>query len=378
LILINSGCGTTLFQKQIDVSGIDRGVTVEEISNSGYIITGVTTQYDGKGQDVLLMKTDLKGDTLWTKSYGGQGQDNGWAVRQLNDGGFIIIGYTDSYGAGGMDVFMIKTDSNGDTVWTKTFGGEEDEYGWDIQNTLDGGFIIASQTNRNGSGEIDAQLIKTDSGGNIEWKKSYGGKKVDRIFSVRQTPDGGYIAAGITYSFNSINTNDRDAYLIKTNGSGEMEWFKTFGGDGYDVGHAVSLTNDGGFIIIGYGESFSSNGTRDVYLIKTDSMGEEMWVNVYGEAIDERGLKGEQTSDGGYIVVGITDKYADLFLVKADGNGAEEWTRLIGSKDQVEFGYTVRQTRDGGYILLGHTQSFNREEGDVLLIKTDNKGRTKK
>jgi hypothetical protein len=321
------------------------------------------------------MKTNSIGDTLWTKSFGGKGQDNGWAVRQVKDGGFIIVGCTNSYGAGGMDVFLIRTDSKGDTLWTKTYGGDGDEYGWDIQITTDDGFIIASQTDGIGKGDIDAYLIKTDSNGNLEWTRSFGGEKIDRVFSVRQTPDGGYIAAGITYSFTSVDDNDRDAYLLKTDKSGEMEWFKTFGGDAYDVGHEVTLTSDEGYLVVGYGESFASNGTRDVYLIKTDENGEEMWIKVYGEVVDERGIKGVQTKDGGFIVVGLTDKYWDVYLIKTDNKGEVLWTRNLGSDRQVEFGYTVRETNDGGFIITGHTQNFDRTKGDVLLIKTDSKGR---
>ena len=273
-----------------------------------------------------------------------------------------------------MDVYLIKTDSRGDTIWTKTYGGEGDEYGWDIRITQDKGFIIAAQTNSFGNGEIDAYLIKVDAEGNEKWSKTYGGNKIDRIFSVQQTQDGGYVAAGITYSYTSIDPNDRDGYLLKTDSSGKQEWYKTFGKDAYDVGHSIALTNDSGYLITGYGESFTKLGNRDVYLIKTDANGKMQWLKTYGGIEDERGIKGLQTRDGGYVAIGFTDKDWDMYLIKTDSAGDILWTRTFGEKDKIDFGYTVRETNDGGFILIGHSENLNREESNILLIKTNSEG----
>lgn len=361
------------FSKHLGGAGFDRGVTGEELQRGGgYIITGYTTSSGAGGEDVVLVRTDPSGDAVWTKTIGGTGKDNGWAVRETDDGGYIVAGFTNSFGAGEMDVYLIRTDTGGDTLWTKTYGGEGEELGWDVQRTADGGFIIAAQTASLGNGEIDAYLIKTDADGKTEWAKTYGGEKVDRIFSVQQTPDGGYVAVGITYSFGA---GGRDAYLLKTDGSGEQEWFKTFGGPAYDVGHSVALSNDGGFIITGYGESFAKSGGRNVYLIKTDAKGDEQWTGVYGGSESERGITGLQTRDGGYVAIGFTDRNWDVYLVRTDGEGSMLWTRTFGANDRVDFGYTVRETNDGGFIMTGHTSDFQETESDILLIKTDSMGR---
>ncbi len=362
------------FIKYIGDTGINRGVTVEEINDGGYILTGYTTEGNYGAEDVFLIKTNAKGDTLWKKTYGGKGSDNGWAVRQTADKGFIVAGYTNSFGNGGMDIYLLKTDSKGKALWTKTFGGAEDEYGWDVRITKDNGFIIAAQTSSEGNGEIDAYLIKVDEKGNKEWSQTYGGDKVDRIFSVQQTPDGGYAAAGITYSYNSINPSDRDGYILKTNPTGQQEWYKTFGKDAYDVGHSIALTDDGGLFITGYGESFATAGHRDVYLIKTDTTGENQWMKVYGEIGEERGIKGHQTKDGGYIAIGFTSQNRDVYLIKTNNSGETLWTRTYGSPDKMDFGYTVKETKDGGFILTGHSEPFSREKSDILLIKTDSEG----
>lgn len=364
----------TTFIKDIGDSGISRGVTVEETSDGGYILTGYTTDGEFGEEDILLIKTNSIGETIWRKTFGGNGKDYGWAVRQLSDGDYIIVGYTDSFGSGGMDIYLIKTDPRGNAIWTKTYGGKEDEFGWDIRITKDQGFIIAAQTNSVGNGEIDAYLVKVDGEGKEEWMKSYGGDKIDRVFSVQQTKDGGYIAVGITYSYASIDANDRDGYLVKTDALGKEEWHKTFGKDAYDVGHAIALTNDGGFFITGYGESLATSGNRDVYLIKTDNNGDNQWIKVYGGLGEERGIKGYQTKDGGYIAIGYTDKNRDVYLIKTDNMGDSLWTRTYGNKDNMDFGYTVRETNDGGFILVGHSQSLSSEKSSVLLIKTNSEG----
>lgn len=239
------------FKVHIGDAGISRGVTVEQTIDGGYILTGLTTDGAHGGEDVFLIKTNSKGEVLWKKTFGGPGNDNGWAVRQVADGGYIIAGFTDSFGNGDMDIYLIRTDSKGEAIWSKTFGGEGDEYGWDVRITNDNEFIIAAQTNSIGEGEADAYLLKVDEDGNEKWSKTYGGTKDDRIFSVQQTPDGGYVAAGITYNYTSVGPDDRDGYLLKTDASGNEEWYKTFGKDLYDVAHSVTLTNDKGYIIYG-------------------------------------------------------------------------------------------------------------------------------
>ncbi|MCE7990654.1 MAG: hypothetical protein HEP71_01685 [Roseivirga sp.] len=365
------------FIRHIGNAGISRGVTIEQIKGGGYILTGYTTDGEHGGEDVFLIKTNSKGEPIWKKTFGGQGKDNGWAVRQTDDGGFIVVGYTDSFGNGGMDVYLIKTDFEGDTIWTKTYGGDGDEFGWDVRITEDNGFIIAAQTNSQGNGEVDAYLIKVDKKGDEEWSNTYGGDKTDRVFSVQQTPDGGYVAVGITYSYTSINQEDRDGYLLKTDPAGKQVWYKTFGNEAYDVAHSVTLNDDNGFLITGYGESFAKNGNRDLYLIKTDGFGESEWIKTYGGVEEERGIKGQQTKDEGFVAIGFTSENRDVYLIKTNSAGDTLWTRTYGEKDKVDFGYTVKETYDGGYVLVGHTASFSGDEGSILLIKTDSEGLVK-
>ena len=158
-----------------------------------------------------MIKTDSNGNMVWSKTFGGSDDDWAWAVQQTSDGGYIIAGYTESYGSGGSDVWLIKTDSNGNMVWSKTFGGSDIDYAESVQQTSDGGYIIAGVTAWSyGSGDV--WLIKTDSNGNIEWSKTFGGSDYDEAYSVQQTSDGGYIIAGDTCSYGSCKS---DVWLIK-------------------------------------------------------------------------------------------------------------------------------------------------------------------
>ncbi len=367
--------GLTFFKQfTVDQYTFNRGISAIEVSD-GYVLTGYVSGHDsGSGEDIVVLKTTTSGDLLWSKVIRHMGTDNGWAVRQTEDQGLILVGSTNSLGSGGMDVYLVRMDDLGNVIWTKTYGGPRDEFGWDVRLTRDKGFIIAAQTDSFGAGEIDAYLIKVNSNGESEWSKTFGGEKTDRIFSVRQAQDGGFAAAGITYSFTSVSPQDRDGYVLKTDAFGNEEWSKTIGKDKYDVAHSIALTDDNGYILTGYGESYSQSGARDVYLIKLDKAGMIQWIKSHGDRSDNRGLSGVQTRDGGYVSVGITDLNRDIYLVKTDGVGEKLWTKTFGDSNRVEFGYAVVEASDGGLLIVGHSENPADGIFRILLIKTNKDG----
>jgi len=223
----------------------DRGNSVHQTTDGGYIITGWS--FGSGGKDVWLIKTDSNGNEDWNQTFGGTNSDLGYSVQQTTDGGYIIVG-----------TWLIKTDSEGNEEWIN-----ENINGRSVQLTTDGGYIIT------GSYDGDVELIKTDSEGNEEWNQTFGGSNNDFGHSVQQTTDGGYIITGGTESFGN---GEDDVWLIKTDSEGNEEWNQTFGGSEDDRGNSVQQTTDGGYVITGSTRSFG-NGDYDVWLIKTDSNG---------------------------------------------------------------------------------------------------------
>lgn len=374
LILILVSIPTVLFgqgwERTYGGNDYDYGNSVQQTTDGGYIITGYTTSFGNGWSDVYLIKTDGNGDTLWTKTYGGGGIDDGRSIQQTTDGGYIITGSTSSFGNGLSDVYLIKTDGNGDTLWTKAFGGGKNDIGFSVQQTTDGGYIVTGSTDSFGNGLLDVYLIKTDENGDALWTKTFGGGENDDGLSVQQTADGGYIVTGLTYSFGA------NVYLIKTDSNGELVWAEFYGGDDVDGGWSGQQTNDGGYIIAGYSSSFG-NGEVDFYLVKTDLNGDTLWTRTYGGEANDKGFYVQQTSDGGYILTGFTSSFGhgsiDLYLIKTDDIGDTLWTKKFGG-GYGDAGTSVQQTTDGGFIIVGYTESFGNGEFDIYLIKTDENG----
>ncbi len=353
------------WQKTFGGSNSDWGYSVQQASDGGYIIAGSTTSFGAGDFEVYLIKTDSSGNSQWQKTFGGSSDDYGYSVQQTSDGGYIIAGETYSFG---YDVYLIKTDSNGNSQWQKTFGSSDYDWGNSVQQTSDGGYIITGGTYSFGAGYSDVYLIKTDSNGNSQWQKTFGGSNSDWGYSVQQTSDGGYIIAGATSSFGA---GDFEVYLIKTDSSGISQWQRTFGGSDWDSGNSVQQTSDGGYIIAGGTYSFGA-GNGDVYLIKTDSGGNSQWQKTFGGSYYEWDNSVQQVSDGGYIIAGSTESFGagndDVYLIKTDSGGNSRWQKTFGGSSD-DWGYSVQQASDGGYIIAGDTYSFGAGFSDVYLIK---------
>jgi len=313
--------GDTLWTRRHDGPGFCEGLSGQQTTDGGYVIAGYVFCSNDGSQSVYLVKTNASGNTLWTRTYSLMGYECGLSVQQTADSGYIAVGYTEPYCGGKGDVWLLKTDARGVEVWGQTCGGSDFEEGNSVQQTGDGGYIVAGYTYSFGAGGDDLYLVKTDSEGDTLWTRIYGGTGNDDANSVQQTSDGGYIIVGCTRSFGAGGS---DVYLIKTRASGDPLWTRTYGGASDDGGSCVRQTSDGGYIIAGATSSFGA-GKADVYLLKTSAQGDTLWTRTFGGTDDDGGSSVRQTADGGYIIGGYTYSFGagceDVYLIKTDANG---------------------------------------------------------
>ena len=319
------------------------------ITKEGYVKQEKEIYIPLKGQVITNIDINLTPQTSnvpqaksWQRTYGGIKDDEAYSIQQTKDGGYIVAGWTKSFGEGDYDVYIIKLDENGDKVWEKTYGKSKDDGANSIQQTTEGGYIVAGWTWSFGKGE-DVYIIKLDGNGNKIWEKNYSAEGWDEASSIQQTKDGGYIVAGWTKSF---GPNEKDVYPIY----GIVYW--------------------------------------DVYIIKLNVNGNKIWEKIYKggsfgnleslyTTTDDWVYSIQQTKDGGYIVAGWTSGYKvkgeNVYIIKLDANGNKVWEKKYGGEDYYR-AYSIQQTKDGGYIVAGETNSFGEGDYDVYIIKLDENG----
>jgi len=368
----------TTFQKAYGGTEMDNGNSVRQTSDNGYIIVGSTTSFGSGGRDVLVIKTNALGDTTWTRTFGGATDNEyGFCVQQNTDGGYIVSGVASSFDDVAGDMYLIKLDSAGDTIWTRTYGGIGYEWGAYVQQTTDGGFIIAGQTPAFGAGGFDAYLVKLDSSGNISWTKTYGNSGLETGSAVQQTTDGGYILSG---EIDSYGAGNGDFYLIKTDSTGNVVWTKAYGTAGTEAGVTVKQTTDGGYII---GGTAAGALGLDMCVIKTNSVGDILWTKLYGGPLTDECYEIIETTDGGYMMCGKSFSFStagdyDVYVVKVNSEGIVQWSKTYGASfgsSSNDIGNSIQQTNDGGYIIAGESLfGFGVGILNVYLIKTDSSG----
>ena len=221
--LQTQGAQQVVWQKTFGGSDDDRARSVQETIDGGYVVAGYTWS-SSEREDVYILKLDANGNKLWEKTFGGSDNDGAWSIQQTNDGGYVVAGYTSSFGAGSYDVYVLKLDTSGKEVWSKTFGGSSDDLAWSIQQTNDGGYIVAGYTKSFGAGSEDVYILKLDANGNKLWEKTFGGSYDERAYCIQQTRDGRYIVAGYTSSF---GVGNYDVYIIKMDANGNTGAYPT-------------------------------------------------------------------------------------------------------------------------------------------------------
>ena len=411
-ITFTSAQPTIQWQKCLGGSGNDRAFDIQKTIDGGYILAGSSDSNDDDVSinhgdiDYWVVKINNIGTIEWQKSFGGSGRDYASSIQQTSDGGYIVAGSSVSNDGDvsgnhslGEDYWVVKLTSLGTIEWQKAFGGSGFDYSYSIKQTSDGGYIVAGTSNSN-DGDVsgnhdddDYWVVKINSIGTIEWQKSIGGSGFDRAKSIQQTSDGGYIVAGTSDSNDgdvSLNNGYEDYLVVKLTSIGTIEWQKSLGGSGRDYANSIQQTSDGGYIVAG--SSVSNDGdvsgnhgfATDYWVVKLTSLGAIDWQKALGGINNDYSYSIQQTSDGGYIVAGITYSIdgdvsgnnggVDSWMVKLTITGTMEWQKALGGTG-LDYSYSIKQTSDGGYIVTGESisndgdVSGNHGENDYWVVK---------
>ncbi len=373
ILLIVTGASSALYSQDLTWTASYGGQLNEDgfsgcqTSDGGYAVLGSTFSYGAGDYDLYLLRLDSLGDTLWSAVYGGPEADQGYDIQQTADGGFILTGKTKSYGAGDADLYLLKIDFLGGEVWSKTLGDTGRDEGWSVRQTSDLGYIVAGKTNSTGTGADDFYLVKTDAAGDTLWTRTFGGANGESAAAVRVTLDGGYIVFGTTGSFGQGYSS---MYAVRTDGNGDTLWTATYGGDKSDLGHAVEITPDGGFVFAGATASLGA-GYSDMYLVKTDPLGAPEWERYFGGTEDDRAYSVQVAPDGGYLVAGRTQSLGsgqyDMYAVRTDPVGFPNWSQTYGG---AKSDYCRKALVElDGFVLIGYSYSFSSGGSDAYLVR---------
>jgi len=387
LNLMSSLAFSQLSKTQITIggNGLDLCNYMAQTNDGGYVMTGWTSSFGAGEGDMYVVKLDSNAEISWTKTIGGGRNDGGANIIQTSDGGYASIGWSHSFGTGNekpeqeaFNTYLIKLNPSGGVTWTKTYTDSNFYgYGHAIIQTRDLGYAIAVNIFKSITGDSsNIMLMKLDTVGNIGWATNISGKADNGVgYHIVQTTDGGYALAGYTGSYGAGFYN---VYVLKFDSSGNVSWTETIGGTNDDIASAIIQTRDGGYAITGQTYSFGDTVNGDVYVIKLNSAGVIEWTKTVGGDKMDIGQSIIQTRDGGYAITGQTYSYGDrvngnVYVIKMDSLGEVKWTRSMGSAGEDE-GESIVQTKDGGYA-IGGVYDFGAG-GKAYFIKLDSSGHT--
>jgi len=369
----------TVWARTYGGPGSDGGRAFCVLPDGGFLITGYTFAPGSRDADILVVKTDNKGRMIWARTFGGSGTEYGNGCTAVEDG-YLVTGYTTSFGAGQKDVYLVKIDPEGREIWSKTYGGESWDVGMSVAERPDGRYFVSGFTRSFGAGEEDVYLLKIDRNGDELGSWTFGGERIEMGGFFRMSDDGGCVMGASSLSYGGKNT---DFWLVRTDAEGGMLWMKAHGanpkpGHGFDWCKAVTVTRDGGIVATGYSDT---NDLMDAVVIRTDAWGNKIWLKTFGDQpFYQYGNSVDEMPDGSILLAGMTKSMRevpkkgetvynnDIFLVKIDGNGELVWERTVGGH-RSDWANSALVTQNGEIVVLGHTNSGGRGGYDVCLVK---------
>ncbi len=345
------------------------------------LVSGSTASYRDENGDAWILKLDPNGNVLWQKTYGGEGDEYAIDIQAAPDGGYIVAGWTESFGAGQTDIWVFKLDPDGNIQWEKTYGGRKAEQAWAVDVTRDGGYIVAGGTTSFGAGGADYWVLKLDPEGDVLWQKTYGGGDDDGgggeyeefVVRVLEDRDGNYVLASETASFGAGET---DIWVLKLDSQGEILWQKAYGGEYEDSIWSFQEAADGGYLLPGVTTSFSPDLSGDLWVLKIDPAGEILWQRVYGVPdLWDEALSVGASADGGALIGGYYEEADDwdLTLLRLDASGEALWQR------RYEYGWdwpnAVQTLPDGGFAVAGVAWPNDQElPEDLWMMRLSGEG----
>ena len=358
-----------LFANTYGSTGYEYAYSIQQTADGGYIFAGPSDTSSAGLLDFWIVKLDPAGNVSWQKMYGGSSDDIPNCIRQTADGGYIVSGRTQSFGAGGFDAWVIRLDPSGNRIWQRTFGGTGSyDSAYSVVQNSEGGYYLAGWTDSYGAGSYDYWIIKIDSSGNSIWQRTMGGSSYDTPYASCLSVDDGLVVAG----GGSVGAGGYDAWIVNLDSSGNVAWQKAFGGTADDLAFSIEKTSDGCYIVAGFTKSYGA-GNEDFFVLKLDSAGNRIWQRTYGGSLLDWAFSVRESADGGYIVAGRTTSFGagtDALILKLDSAGGIEWQRRYGSSGS-EYAYCVIQAADGSYMIGGVTGSFGAGSYDAMLLKLE-------
>jgi len=351
-----------------------------QTTDGAYLLVGATnySHQNRDNEDIHLMKVDSSGELIWEKTYGGEEFDRGMAVIPAGDDATLVLAETSSYGAGKHDVYLLKVDSVGEVLWTKTFGGPGDEQAKDIQITNDGGYVITGITDSFGDGSSDVYLIKTDGQANEQWSRAYGGELIEEGFNVTTTADDGFLVlAASMQPGGDYMRQQSNLYLIRTSASGDILWSKVYDEPGVQGGYRLLPVSTGDTLITGLVSPTATTVDIDPLFRKLDSMGNLLWEQKIGDPdCFDYASDIQATSDGGYVLTGMSvcNGRNQVLLIKTDLEGELVWQKYLAGGDSPRTGLRVFERPDGSFLIIGQINTGPGATFETLLIKTDKFG----